>query len=75
MITINIENSGEAFNEPRPEIARILRELADSIELGTDRTTVRDINGNKCGTVAMALEDAEISVEHLPADDSEGGLL
>lgn len=58
MITINIENSGSAFDdEPQVEIARILRELARSIEQGVERTKLYDINGNKCGTVAMKLED------------------
>lgn len=56
MITINIENSGAAFDDaPQEEIARILRELARSIEQGVERTTLYDINGNKCGTVAMQL--------------------
>ena len=57
MITINIENSGSAFDEPHQEIARILRELANSIEQGVERTKLYDINGNKCGTVSMSLED------------------
>lgn len=56
MITINIENSGEAFDEPRPEIARILRELAARIENDHTPSVVRDINGNKCGTVSMSSE-------------------
>jgi hypothetical protein len=58
MIAIDINNSGEAFEEPRQEIARILRELANSIEQGADRTTLYDINGNRCGTVQMMLEAA-----------------
>lgn len=57
MITINIENSGSAFDdEPNIEVARILRELARSIEQGVERTKLYDINGNKCGTVQMNLE-------------------
>ncbi len=57
MITINIENSGSAFDdEPNIEVARILRELARSIEQGVERTKLYDINGNKCGTVQMDLE-------------------
>lgn len=57
MITINIENSGSAFDdEPQIEVARILRELARSIEQGVERTKLYDINGNKCGTVQMNLE-------------------
>jgi hypothetical protein len=57
MITININNSGSAFDEPDQEVARILRELANSIEQGVERTKLYDINGNKCGTVSMSLED------------------
>lgn len=57
MITINIENSGSAFDEPAQEVARILRELANSIEQGCERTKLYDINGNRCGTVQMDLEN------------------
>lgn len=57
MITINIENSGSAFDdEPQIEVARILRELARNIEQGVERTTLYDLNGNRCGTVQMNLE-------------------
>lgn len=51
MISIQIKNTGSAFDEPHQEVARILRELANSIEQGADRTTLYDINGNRCGTV------------------------
>ena len=34
MLTIEIENSGAAFDDPRPELARILRELAGKLEAG-----------------------------------------
>ena len=58
MITINIENSGSAFDDqPEVEVARILRELARSIEQGCERTKLYDINGNKCGTVQMNFEE------------------
>lgn len=56
MITIDINNSGSAFDEPRPEIARILRELAERIDAGQTPNFVYDVNGNKCGTVWMSLE-------------------
>lgn len=51
MISIEINNTGSAFDEPHQEVARILRELANSIEQGVERTTLYDINGNRCGTV------------------------
>jgi len=59
MITIEISSGGAAFVDegPREEIARILRELAIRIEEGQTPTIVRDLNGNKCGTVAMNLGD------------------
>lgn len=57
MITIDINNSGSAFDESRQEIARILRELAKKIEAGEEPNFVRDVNGNKCGTVWMQLEE------------------
>ena len=51
MITIEINNSGAAFDEPGIEIARLLRKLADVFEGGGLPFTLIDINGNKCGTV------------------------
>ena len=57
MITIEINNSGSAFEEPREEVARILRELATQIEAGNNLYFLRDYNGNTCGTVAVKLED------------------
>jgi predicted aconitase len=57
MITIEINNSGSAFDEPREEIARILRELAVQIEAGNTPYFLRDFNGNRCGTVQMKLEN------------------
>ena len=49
---IKIETENAAFDpEPGRELARILRELADVIELyATDtQVTLRDLNGNKVG--------------------------
>ena len=54
MLTIDIFNSGEAFDEPAAELARILRRLAQQIEDGTAPETLRDINGNRCGTVELS---------------------
>jgi hypothetical protein len=56
MISIEIKNSGSAFDEPHQEVARILRELANSIEQGVERTTLYDINGNRCGSVSGNFE-------------------
>lgn len=48
--TLQIEMEDAAFYDPRVEIARILRELADHIESG-GRTPkeLRDANGNTVG--------------------------
>jgi len=60
MLTIDIFNSGEAFDEPALELARILRELADRIENGTAPEVLHDLNGNRCGSVDLSpLEDLE----------------
>lgn len=52
---ISIQPSGSAFGETdkdsRAEVARILRSLAARIEGGENPEVVRDVNGNKCGTV------------------------
>ena len=50
IISINTANSAFEGNEGK-EVARILRELADKLEHGGQPSSVRDINGNKVGTV------------------------
>jgi hypothetical protein len=54
-IAINIRTSGAAFEDsPTSEIARILRKLADQFENdGIPAQTLRDVNGNTCGSVAI----------------------
>jgi hypothetical protein len=50
---LKIKTGNAAFaedgNDGKNEVARILREIADSLESGFDAHTVRDINGNKVG--------------------------
>lgn len=54
MITITIHTDGAAFDpDPRPEVARILRDLADRLEAGHDPEKLRDINGNAAGEVTI----------------------
>ena len=53
MLKIEIYNTGSAFDFPEQEIARILRQLAYRIEEEEFPKTVRDINGNTCGTVVF----------------------
>ena len=62
MIKIEIINSGAAFDDEArtPEIARILRELADKLDRDGTQCgiwSLHDTNGNKCGTVDMVAPD------------------
>lgn len=57
-ITIRIQTTGAAFDSPAEELARILRELADRLDhaggnMPDVSQTLRDINGNTCGTVTI----------------------
>ena len=51
-INITIETENAAFEDisERPEVARILRELADKIETYRNPSVIMDINGNRCGS-------------------------
>lgn len=48
-----------AFDPPRPELARILRDLADRVEAGTGesltggRWLLKDVNGNRVGSMIV----------------------
>lgn len=53
-LTVVFNNLGDEGNEAfqpdaRPEVARILRELAGRIEDGAESGKLFDINGNVCG--------------------------
>lgn len=54
-ITININTTNQIFvKQGEQELARILRELADGIESGAideQGTIIRDLNGNRIGTL------------------------
>lgn len=51
--SVSIDMAGAAFEDPGPELARILRKLADGLERGgidvSDECRLFDVNGNKCG--------------------------
>lgn len=63
--TVKIECGNDAFTDEAgnvtndsaaPELARILREIADRIEAGTDYgwfKTIHDVNGNDVGRYAL----------------------
>lgn len=52
-VRITIDTGNAAFDDGNreAEVARILREAADRIEAGAEDFTLRDINGNKVGSV------------------------
>ena len=54
---LKIDCDNAAFEgDPRPEIARCLREVADSVEAGgnlSKHLNIRDINGNIVGTFVL----------------------
>jgi hypothetical protein len=50
MVTIKISTANEAFDVPGPEIARILRRLAQEVEMGIDAGKLYDVNGNAVGS-------------------------
>ena len=54
-ITIKLTCDNAAFlPETQPEIARILRKLAEEIEAGGEPDTIRDINGNVVGGLTVS---------------------
>ena len=57
--TLAIESENEAFEDPQPEVVRILREVADQMERGTYCANIRDTNGNTVGTFELEVEDSE----------------
>jgi hypothetical protein len=60
-LTVSIDLDGAAFDpEPGPEVARILKHLADTFRdtlviapRGPEPLSLRDINGNACGEVTL----------------------
>lgn len=58
MITITIKTDNAAFQDGNRyhEIARILRAMADQVE-HNHTVSVRDVNGNTCGTVKATGKD------------------
>lgn len=47
---VEIDTANDAFQPaPGEELARILRELADQVEVNVQGANLCDSNGNKCG--------------------------
>ena len=54
-ITITIHTDNAAFGDaPEFEVARILRELSRRLGDRLTDTTIRDLNGNRVGTVTLS---------------------
>lgn len=56
MFALKIMTLNDVFQpDPAPELARILRSMADRIEfgLGSDEMTIKDANGNAVGTASL----------------------
>ena len=58
MFTLTIETENAAFaDDPGAEVARILREAADTVETSGDFTVyLNDINGNRVGSFTLETE-------------------
>ncbi len=57
-LKIEINTINAAFDIDAPaECARILREIADRMELTGIPPVPRDINGNRCGSVTVVNEE------------------
>lgn len=60
---VRLEADNAAFDEdPRYEIARILRDIADRVENGCElnlHQNARDINGNPVGTFVLRKEEED----------------
>lgn len=51
-VIISIETVNAAFDENEGnELARILKEIAEKLENGSQPESIRDINGNKVGKI------------------------
>lgn len=66
---ISIDTDGAAFEDPGPELARILRKLADGLDRGgiTPPEPVRlfDVNGNTAGRAQQVEHQAEADADAL----------
>ena len=60
MLRVKIDTDNDAFaGDGASEVARLLRLIAQRIEGGALDGSVRDINGNKCGSFDLRLEQEQ----------------
>jgi len=57
MVAIKFSTTNDAFSVPGPEIARILRRLAEIAEQGITQHRIMDANGNTVGTFNYKQEE------------------
>ncbi len=72
MFKLEISTANAAFHDSGPtacadELARLLRDIADSVEAGNEAGSARDNNGNRCGGWSITETDGE-SLEDIAAD-------
>lgn len=64
-MTMSIEMTNDAFHDPGPELARILKDMTDSIiNQGTKDRIIRDINGNSVGSMKFEENEKNYEVFH-----------
>lgn len=59
MFSLKINTDNAAFEHPELEIARLLRQTADKLELSTRTGVIRDINGNTVGSYAYIAPESD----------------
>lgn len=59
MLKLSFKTDNAAFDgsQGRAEVARILRDVAEKIEMGASAGDCRDENGNRVGLFTLKLED------------------
>lgn len=65
-LTIDSMDNAAFADNPREEVARILRAVADQVAKDYDEGVIRDINGNKVGAWGMTLPE-------VPTESDRGG--
>lgn len=61
MFKLQIDTGNAAFDDGslKLEVARILRDVADRLEVGAYVNKLRDINGNTVGSVELIIDEEE----------------
>ncbi len=66
---LDIDSANQAMVEdPREEIARMLRETAEAVLDGSDKGKLMDINGNKVGSYTVNIEEEDEEDDEIDVD-------